>query len=97
VRIIVRGDSGFCRDEIMSYCEQHEKVDYVLGLAKNSRLSQQIEAEMAQAKQLQQESGQAARVFKDFRYRTRRSWSCERRVVGKAEYLAKGGKTRVSS
>jgi hypothetical protein len=94
VRIIVRGDSGFCRDEIMSYCEQHEKVDYVLGLAKNSRLSQQIEAEMAQAKQLQQESGQAARVFKDFRYRTRRSWSCERRVVGKAEYLAKGENPR---
>ncbi|HEY5814504.1 MAG TPA: IS1380 family transposase [Terrimicrobiaceae bacterium] len=94
VRIIVRGDSGFCRDEIMSYCEQHEKVDYVLGLAKNSRLNQQIEAEMAQAQQLQQESGQAARVFKDFRYRTRKSWSCERRVVGKAEYLAKGENPR---
>lgn len=94
VRIIVRGDSGFCRDEIMSYCEQNEKVDYVLGLAKNSRLNQEIEAEMAQAQQLQQESGQAARVFKDFRYRTRRSWSCERRVVGKAEYLAKGENPR---
>ena len=94
VRIIVRGDSGFCRDEIMSYCEQNEKVDYVLGLANNSRLNQQIEAELAQAQQLQQESGQAARVFKDFRYRTRRSWSCERRVVGKAEYLAKGENPR---
>jgi hypothetical protein len=94
VRIIVRGDSGFCRDEIMSYCEQNQKVDYVLGLAKNSRLNQQIEAEMAQAQQLQQESGQAARVFKDFRYCTRTSWSCERRVVGKAEYLAKGENPR---
>jgi hypothetical protein len=94
VRIIVRGDSGFCRDEIMSYCEQNEKVDYVLGLAKNSRLNQEIEAEMAQAQQLQQQSGQAARVFKDFRYRTRRSWSFERRVVGKAEYLAKGENPR---
>jgi len=94
VRIIVRGDSGFCRDEIMSYCEQNEKVDYVLGLAKNDRLNKGIEAEMAQAQQLQQESGQAARVFKDFRYRTRKSWSCERRVVGKAEYLAKGANPR---
>jgi hypothetical protein len=94
VRIMVRGDSGFCRDEIMSYCEQNEKVDYVLGLAKNSRLNQEIEAEMAQAQQLQQQSGQAARVFKDFRYRTRTSWSCERRVVGKAEYLAKGENPR---
>ena len=94
IRIIVRGDSGFCREEIMSYCEQNEQVDYVLGLAKNRRLNQQIEAEMAQAKQLQQATEQAARVFKDFRYRTRKSWSCERRVVGKAEYLAKGENPR---
>jgi Transposase DDE domain group 1 len=94
VRIIVRGDSGFCRDEIMRYCEQDEKMDYVLGLAKNHRLNQQIEAEMAQAKRLQEASEKPARVFKDFRYRTRKSWSCERRVVGKAEYLAKGENPR---
>jgi hypothetical protein len=94
VRIIVRGDSGFCRDEIMSYCEQNEKVDYVLGLAKNDRLNKEIEAEMAQAQQLEQQTQKAARVFKDFRYRTRKSWSCERRVVGKAEYLAKGANPR---
>ena len=94
VRIIVRGDSGFCRDEIMSYCEQNEKMDYVLGLAKNTRLIKQIEAEMAQAQQLHQSTQKPARVFKDFRYRTRRSWSCERRVVGKAEYLAKGENPR---
>jgi hypothetical protein len=94
VRIIVRGDSGFCRDEIMSYCEHNEKMDYVLGLAKNERLNKGIEAEMAQAKQLQQQTQKAARVFKDFRYRTRKSWSCERRVVGKAEYLAKGANPR---
>ena len=94
VRIIVRGDSGFCRDEIMSYCEHNEKMDYVLGLAKNRRLNKEIEAEMAQAKQLHQATEKAARVFKDFRYRTRKSWSCERRVVGKAEYLAKGENPR---
>jgi hypothetical protein len=94
VRIIVRGDSGFCRDEIMSYCEHNEKVDYVLGLAKNSRLTKEIEAEMAQAKQLHKATEKPARVFKDFRYRTRQSWSWERRVVGKAEYLAKGENPR---
>ena len=94
VRIIVRGDSGFCRDEIMSYCDQNEKVDYVLGLARNDRLNKGIEAEMAQAQQLQQQTQRAARVFKDIRYRTRKSWSCERRVVGKAEYLAKGANPR---
>jgi Transposase DDE domain group 1 len=93
VRIIVRGDSGFCRDEIMSYCESHG-IDYVLGMAKNSRLIRQIEAEMADAQQLHQWTEKPARVFKDFRYRTRHSWSCERRVVGKAEYLAKGENPR---
>ena len=94
VRIIVRGDSGFCRDEIMRYCEQNEKVDYVLGLAKNSRLIKQIELEMAEAQQIHQSTEKPARVFKDFRYCTRHSWSCERRVVGKAEYLAKGANPR---
>jgi hypothetical protein len=53
VRIIVRGDSGFCREEVMSYCESHE-IDYVLGLAKNSRLIEAIGPEMAQAKQIHQ-------------------------------------------
>jgi len=94
VRIIVRGDSGFCRDEIMRYCEQNEKVEYVLGLAKNSRLIKQIELEMAEAQQIHQSTEKPARVFKDFRYCTRHSWSCERRVVGKAEYLAKGANPR---
>lgn len=94
VRIIVRGDSGFCREEIMRYCEENEKMDYVLGLAKNERLNKAIEAEMAQAKQLHKATEQSARVFKDFRYRTKKSWSCERRVVGKAEYLTKGENPR---
>jgi len=90
VRIILRGDSGFCREEIMSYCEGVGQLDYVLGLAKNSRLIKTIETEMAEAQQIYQSRQKSARVFKDFRYRTRQSWSCERRVVGKAEYLAKG-------
>lgn len=94
VRIIVRGDSGFCRDEIMSFCEADGQLDYVFGLAKNSRLIEQIGAEMGQAQESYQSTQQPARVFKDFRYRTRKSWSCERRVVGKAEYLAKGENPR---
>lgn len=94
VRIIVRGDSGFCRDEIMSFCEGDGQLDYVFGLAKNSRLIEQIGAEMGQAQEIYQSTQQPARVFKDFRYRTRKSWSCERRVVGKAEYLAKGENPR---
>ncbi len=93
VRIILRGDSGFCRDEIMEWCETH-RVDYVLGLAKNKRLNKAIEVEMVQAKQQHEATGKAARVFRDFRYRTLKSWSCERRVVGKAEYLGKGENPR---
>ena len=93
VRIILRGDSGFCRDDIMTWCETH-RIDYVLGLAKNNRLKKEIKIEMAQAKQHHEATGEAARVFKDFRYRTLKSWSCERRVVGKAEYLGKGENPR---
>lgn len=85
VRIIVRGDSGFGRDEIMKWCEDNG-LGYVLGLQKNSRLTDELSVEMAQARELFERTGEAARVFKDFRYRTRDSWSCVRRVVGKAEY-----------
>jgi len=92
-RVIVRGDSGFCRDDLMSWCETHG-VDYVLGLAKNSRLKAAIAAEMAEANAQYEALLQAVRVFKDFRYRTRKSWSCERRVIGKAEHLAKGENPR---
>ena len=93
VRIILRGDSGFCRDEIMQWCEVNQ-VDYILGLAKNKRLEAAIVEEMAEAKKQQEESGQGARIFKDFRYRTLNSWSSERRVIGKAEYLSRGDHPR---
>ncbi len=86
VRIIVRGDSGFCNDEIMAWCEAGG-IDYILGLAKNSRLSAEIADEMAAAKAEHAHTGEKARVFKDFRYKTRDSWTRERRVVGKAEYI----------
>lgn len=93
VQIIVRGDSGFCRESILHWCESHG-VDYVLGLAKNNRLKESIENEMEAAQAEYEQSGKAARVFRDFRYRTLKSWSCERRVVGKAEYLSKGENPR---
>jgi hypothetical protein len=78
----------------MSYCEGESQLDYVLGLAKNSRLIEAIGEEMAEAQQSYQSTQKSARVFKDFRYRTRKSWSRQRRVVGKAEYLAKGENPR---
>ena len=93
VRIIVRGDSGFCREELMSWCEA-QGVDYVLGLAKNDRLKALIADELQQAQAAYEAGGAPARVFKECRYQTRDSWSCERRVVGKAEYLSKGANPR---
>jgi hypothetical protein len=86
VRIVLRADSGFARDALMSWCEAHQ-VDFIFGLAKNDRLKAQIITEMAQAQTACEQSGQPARRFRDFRYRTLDSWSGERRVVGKAEQL----------
>ena len=93
VRILVRGDSGFAREELMSWCESHG-VDFVFGLARNARLQRALGGELGQARARFEESGKAARVFKDFVYRTKKSWSRQRRVIGKAEHLAKGANPR---
>ena len=93
VRIVLRGDSGFCREAIMAWCENNG-VDYILGLAKNTRLGGLIEEELAEAKRRYEETGEAARVFSEFGYRTLDSWSRLRRVVAKAEHLAKGANPR---
>jgi Transposase DDE domain group 1 len=93
VEIVLRADSGFCRENIMAWCEANT-VKYVFGLAKNKRLIKILGGELHQAKEESQRTGQAARVFKDFIYRTQKSWSAERRVVGKAEHLAKGSNPR---
>ena len=86
--MIVRADSGFCREELMNWCEQQEKVEFVLGFARNSKLREMIEPQMAQATSQAQEKGQAARVFTEFLYETvSGTWSRQRRVVAKAEYL----------
>jgi len=93
VRIVLRADSGFCREELMGWCEQNH-VDYVFGLARNQRLGKIIGREMHQAHMRHQSTGKAARVFTEFPYKTRKTWSRERRVVAKAEYLDKGENPR---
>ncbi len=84
-RIVLRGDSGFCRDEILAWCEAHG-VDYVVGLARNARLLAELEPSLVQARAQAGTEGHA-RVFHEFAYRTLDSWSRPRRVVGKAERL----------
>ena len=93
VRIVLRADSGFCREELMAWCEKHH-VDYVFGFARNARLRRKIASPMREAKQQHRRTGKPARVFTAFFYQTRESWSRARRVVAKAEYLEKGENPR---
>jgi len=86
VPVIVRADSGFCRDELLAWCERNQ-VDYVVGLARNERLKAMIEAPLAEAAAELAATGEAARRFVELRYQTRESWSRERRVAAKAEQL----------
>jgi Transposase DDE domain group 1 len=85
VRILLRADSGFAREALMAWCEAN-RVDYLFGLARNSRLSTAIASEMAAARAEAEQTGKPARRFRDFAWRTLDSWSGERRVVGKAEW-----------
>ena len=95
VKIVLRGDSGFCREELMAWCEADEnRVDFLFGLARNSRLQKIIGKPMQEARLLHTETGKATRVFAEFKYKTRKSWACERRVVAKAEVLDKGENPR---
>jgi hypothetical protein len=91
--ILLRADSGFCRDEIMSWCEDN-RVGYAFGLARNSRLEKKIRKALRKAQRQHVETGKPARVFVEFSYRTRQSWSRRRRVVAKAEYTSKGENPR---
>lgn len=85
-RIILRADSGFARDTLMTWCEA-QKVDYVFGLARNARLQRAI-GKLLRGAQVESEQAQAPiRYFQELTWRTRKSWTCARRVVGKAEHL----------
>ena len=85
VRILLRADSGFCREALMAWCEQN-RVDFVFGLARNARLVAEIAVELLQVEAEATVTGRPARRFKDFRYATLDSWSRRRRVIGKAEW-----------
>ena len=88
VRIILRGDSGFCRDELMDWCEQQQQVYYVFGMARNERLRRIIAPQLAEAAAEYERTQQPARVFAEFVHTTTTgSWSSERRVVAKAEHI----------
>lgn len=91
--ILLRGDSGFSTDELMNWCENNH-VLYVFGQARNSRLEQEVEGAMRDAEAAYEECALPTRIFTEFSYKTRTSWSRPRRVVAKAEYLPKGPNRR---
>ena len=93
VRIRVRGDSGFAREALMRWCEQHG-VDYIFGLARNARLEDALEPAFERVEELCADSEQPERVYDEFAYRTLDSWSRERRVIGKAEITLWGPNPR---
>jgi Transposase DDE domain group 1 len=93
VRILLRADSGFAREELMRWCELNG-IDYLFGLARNARLTGAIAAELEAARQHSERIGRPARRFKDFTWSTLDSWSRERRVVAKAEWTGGGANPR---
>ena len=90
VKIILRGDSGFCRNELMTWCES-QGVDFVFGLARNQKLRRIIGEQLHEATQQWQETGKPARVFSEFEYQTKKTknggWDRARRVAAKAEHI----------
>lgn len=93
VQITLRADSGFCREELMGWCDK-QGIHYIFGLARNARLQRAIGAELQEALRQARETGHSARIFKELIYRTRKTWSRPRRVVAKAEATPQGENPR---
>ena len=94
-RIIVRGDSGFCREEIMAWCQGQSEVYYCLGMGKNSVLVEKLGPALVEARTRHcLTGGVSTRVFADFEYQTKTSWSRKRRMIGKAEVMTGGDNPR---
>ena len=93
-RINIRGDSGFCRDSLMKWCEDHD-IGFVLGLARNRRLVRALGAAMHEAHSVHRRTGKPARRFRDFTYRTRKSWSRKRPRGRQGGASVEGGESAV--
>jgi len=93
VGIVLRADSGFAREALMAWCE-HNRVDFLFGLARNLRLEKRIAPALEEACILSAGRGTAARVYRDFLWSTKDSWSRRRRVVAKAEWTLRGANPR---
>ena len=95
VRIILRGDGGFCRDAIMSWCESQSELYYCLGMPTNVRLRKIIASKLGKLRHdiAHDRLELPTRRFTQFNYTTLKSWTCKRRVIAKLEVLSKGEKS----
>ena len=94
VRILIRADSGFCREKLMQYCERSKNIDYLFGMGRNLRLVPRLDELVKQAETKYASTKKAIRLYKSFDYRTLKSWSRSRRVVGKAQFNRHGSNVR---
>ena len=92
MRIIFRGDSGFCRHRLLDWCDRND-VGYIVGLAKNNRLNKSAAAWLEQAKQDFEQTQQKQRLFGEFQYAAK-TWKNELRVIARIEHMAKGANPR---
>lgn len=92
VKIIFRGDGGFCRHKMFDWCDKKD-VEYVTGIASNARLKKLIKPALEEAKNNFEETQKKQRIFKEFEYAAK-TWSYPRRVIGKAEYTEHGENPR---
>jgi hypothetical protein len=92
VRLIVRADSGFCRQRLLRYCERHQ-VGYVIGMARNKRLEKLVAQQEAQLRADWQASHVKQRAIGELRYAAQ-SWKRERRLLSRLEYGPQGNNPR---
>jgi hypothetical protein len=92
VKIIFRGDSGFCRWKMLRWCEKNG-VDYIVGIAQNNRLNGLLEVQLLQAKTECEATGEKARRF-TWLYYGAESWDKPRFIIGKAEHTSQGSNPR---
>jgi hypothetical protein len=87
-RFIVRGDSGFCRQRLIRWCER-KAVGYVIGVARNARLQARVADDEAQLRVAFEATGIKQRHVGELRYAAE-SWGIERRVITRLEYGTQG-------
>ena len=94
VKILIRGDSGFCRPNIFKWCDENN-VDYIFGVARNNRLEKEIKSELKEMRLAYENTKNPARIFKEFYYQPlKETWGQKRRIIAKAEHLGRGPNPR---